>query len=91
MAREADASPEIARERARQLEEKLLEIKGQLAHAVGRVGISRKIRVSITERGRPRQGRERIASLAVPGLGIEIAIVARPGLTDVLTVHGNLG
>lgn len=35
MAREADASPEIARERARQLEEKLLEIKGQLAHAVG--------------------------------------------------------
>jgi proteasome-associated ATPase len=54
MAREADASPEIARERARQLEEKLLEIKGQLAHAVGQ---NEKLSYTL------RESREHIASL----------------------------
>ena len=54
MAREADASPEIARERARQLEEKLLEIKGQLAHAVGQ---NEKLSYTL------RETREHIASL----------------------------
>ena len=54
MAREADASPEIARERARQLEEKLLEIKGQLAHAVAQ---NEKLSYTL------RESREHIASL----------------------------
>ena len=54
MAREADASPEIAHERARQLEEKLLEIKGQLAHAVGQ---NEKLSYTL------RESREHIASL----------------------------
>jgi proteasome-associated ATPase len=54
MAREADASPEIARERARQLEEKLLEIKGQLAQAVGQ---NEKLSYTL------RESREHIASL----------------------------
>jgi proteasome-associated ATPase len=54
MAREADASPEIARERARQLEEKLLEIKGQLAHTVAQ---NEKLSYTL------RESREHIASL----------------------------
>ena len=54
MAREADASPEIARERARQLEEKLLEIKGQLAHAVAQ---NEKLSYTL------RESREHIATL----------------------------
>lgn len=54
MAREADASPEVARERARQLEEKLLEIKGQLAHAVAQ---NEKLSYTL------RESREHIASL----------------------------
>ena len=54
MAREADASPEIARERARQLEEKLLEIKGQLAHAVAQ---NEKLSYTL------RESREHISSL----------------------------
>jgi len=54
MAREADSSPEIARERARQLEEKLLEIKGQLAHAVAQ---NEKLSYTL------RESREHIASL----------------------------
>ena len=54
MAREADASPEIARERAQQLEEKLLEIKGQLAHAVAQ---NEKLSYTL------RESREHIASL----------------------------
>ncbi|MFM7650393.1 MAG: proteasome ATPase [Acidimicrobiaceae bacterium] len=54
MAREADACPEIARERARQLEEKLLEIKGQLAHAVAQ---NEKLSYTL------RESREHIASL----------------------------
>ena len=54
MAREADASPEIARERTRQLEEKLLEIKGQLAHAVAQ---NEKLSYTL------RESREHIASL----------------------------
>ena len=54
MAREADASPDIARERARQLEEKLLEIKGQLAHTVAQ---NEKLSYTL------RESREHIASL----------------------------
>jgi proteasome-associated ATPase len=54
MAREADTSPEIARERARQLEEKLLEIKGQLAHTVAQ---NEKLSYTL------RESREHIASL----------------------------
>ena len=54
MAREADASPEVARERARQLEEKLLEIKGQLAHAVAQ---NEKLSYTL------RESREHIATL----------------------------
>ena len=54
MAREADANPEIARERARQLEEKLLEIKGQLAHTVAQ---NEKLSYTL------RESREHIASL----------------------------
>ena len=54
MAREADASPEIAHERARQLEEKLLEIKGQLAHTVAQ---NEKLSYTL------RESREHIASL----------------------------
>ena len=54
MAREADASPDIARERARQLEEKLLEIKGQLAHAVAQ---NEKLSYTL------RESREHISSL----------------------------
>ena len=54
MAREADSSPEIARERTRQLEEKLLEIKGQLAHAVAQ---NEKLSYTL------RESREHIASL----------------------------
>ncbi|MFM9119474.1 MAG: proteasome ATPase [Acidimicrobiaceae bacterium] len=54
MAREGDTSPEIARERARQLEEKLLEIKGQLAHAVAQ---NEKLSYTL------RESREHIASL----------------------------
>ena len=54
MAREADASPEVARERARQLEEKLLEIKGQLAHTVAQ---NEKLSYTL------RESREHIASL----------------------------
>jgi len=54
MAREADASPEVARERARQLEEKLLEIKGQLAHAVAQ---NEKLSYTL------REAREHIATL----------------------------
>ena len=54
MARDSDASPEIARERARQLEEKLLEIKGQLSHAVAQ---NEKLSYTL------RESREHIASL----------------------------
>ncbi|MDA2968293.1 MAG: proteasome ATPase [Actinomycetota bacterium] len=54
MARDGDASPEIARDRARQLEEKLLEIKGQLAHAVAQ---NEKLSYTL------RESREHIASL----------------------------
>jgi proteasome-associated ATPase len=54
MAREADAGPEFARERVRQLEEKLLEIKGQLAHAVAQ---NEKLSYTL------REYREHIASL----------------------------
>ncbi len=54
MAREGDASPEIARERARQLEGKLLEIKGQLVHA-----LAQNEKLSFTLR----ESREQIASL----------------------------
>ena len=54
MAREADASQEVARERARQLEEKLLEIKGQLAHAVAQ---NEKLSYTL------RESREHIATL----------------------------
>ncbi|HBQ51854.1 MAG: proteasome ATPase [Actinobacteria bacterium] len=54
MAREGDANAEIARDRARQLEEKLLEIKGQLAHAVAQ---NEKLSYTL------RESREHIASL----------------------------
>ena len=54
MARDGDTSPEIARDRARQLEEKLLEIKGQLAHAVAQ---NEKLSYTL------RESREHIASL----------------------------
>lgn len=54
MARAGDESPEIARERARQLEDKLLEIKGQLAHAVAQ---NEKLSYTL------RESREHIASL----------------------------
>lgn len=54
MARDADASPEVARERAQQLEEKLLEIKGQLAHAVAQ---NEKLSYTL------RESREHIATL----------------------------
>ncbi len=54
MAREGDANAESARDRARQLEEKLLEIKGQLAHAVAQ---NEKLSYTL------RESREHIASL----------------------------
>lgn len=54
MARDGDANAESARDRARQLEEKLLEIKGQLAHAVAQ---NEKLSYTL------RESREHIASL----------------------------
>lgn len=54
MARDSDSSNEISRDRARQLEEKLLEIKGQLAHAVAQ---NEKLSYTL------RESREHIASL----------------------------
>lgn len=54
MAREGDANTESARERAQQLEEKLLETKGQLAHAVAQ---NEKLSYTL------RESREHIASL----------------------------
>ncbi|NBO52995.1 MAG: proteasome ATPase [Actinobacteria bacterium] len=54
MARDSDSSNEISRDRTRQLEEKLLEIKGQLAHAVAQ---NEKLSYTL------RESREHIASL----------------------------
>lgn len=54
MARDSDSSNEISRDRARQLEEKLLEIKGQLAHSVAQ---NEKLSYTL------RESREHIASL----------------------------
>ncbi|MFM7829681.1 MAG: proteasome ATPase, partial [Actinomycetota bacterium] len=54
MARDGDASGEVARDRARQLEEKLLETKGQLAQAVAQ---NEKLSYTL------RESREHIASL----------------------------
>ncbi|MBM3741454.1 MAG: proteasome ATPase [Actinobacteria bacterium] len=54
MARDGDANGEVARDRARQLEEKLLETKGQLAQAVAQ---NEKLSYTL------RESREHIASL----------------------------
>ncbi len=54
MTREGDGSPESVRERARELEDKLLETKGQLAHATAQ---NEKLSYTL------RESREHIASL----------------------------
>ena len=54
MARAGDESPETAREHARHLEDKLLETKGQLAHAIAQ---NEKLSYTL------RESREHIATL----------------------------
>ncbi|NQV96432.1 MAG: proteasome ATPase, partial [Acidimicrobiaceae bacterium] len=84
MTREGDGSPESVRERARELEDKLLETKGQLAHATAQ---NEKLSYTL------RESREHIASLrdeveklTQPPSGYGVIIGKNEDLTvDILT------
>ena len=84
MARDSDASPEIARERARQLEEKLLEIKGQLSHAVAQ---NEKLSYTVREsREHSASLRDEVEKLTQPPSGYGVVVGKNDDSTvDILT------